>query len=68
MWKKSNKESVKVDNLFRAKPSIKEEKNEKGELMQKKDKMLKNLQEVEAFLRQGKKALKGIKLYNILKK
>lgn len=51
-----------------AKSSINEEKKEKSELTKKKDKMLNNLQEVEAFLRHGKKALKGIKLYNILKK
>ena len=54
-----------MDNLFKANKTI---KIEKGEILQVKDNVLYSLQEVECFLRQGQNALKGAKLYNIIKK
>ena len=57
-----------MDNLFRVNSLEHKEEKKKGKLIQTKDNMINSLQEVEFFLRQGKKALKGVKLYNILKK
>ena len=54
-----------MDNLFKADRS---EKEERSRILKTKNNMLNSLQEVENFLINGKKAIKGVKLYKILKK